>query len=146
MKSAKNEYGRMERQIRSLQKRIKKAEKDNTRLKAVLLAFKGMNRSYGPMTPHARLISDICTLWNVEVTDIYRPSTDRKIIEARHVAMFAMRCKTELSLAEIGLQLAGKDHSTVIYAIKKVNDLAATDKSYMNKLTLLNLDKWLITS
>ena len=45
---------------------------------------------------------------------------DRAIVLARHVAMFLMREETSLSLADIGRELGGRDHSTVVHACERI--------------------------
>lgn len=147
MKSIKSEYEELKSYTIKLQQKIDNLAEDNEKLKSVITTLtKSPSSTDVCINKHSRLIDGICQLWGVDLTDLFLPVRHRRIVEARQVAMFAIRHNTELSFAEIGARFGAKDHSTVIYAIKKVNDLAATDRSYMNKLIILNVDKWLITS
>jgi chromosomal replication initiator protein len=46
------------------------------------------------------------------------------------VAMFFSKTLTKASLANIGSQIGGKDHATVLHACKTVNNLLETDKRF----------------
>jgi chromosomal replication initiation ATPase DnaA len=53
----------------------------------------------------------------------------------RHIAMFLARKITDKSFPEIGKKFAGRDHTTVIHAVRKIERLAATDTSFAAKIT-----------
>ena len=53
---------------------------------------------------------------------------------ARHVAMFLMKKTTDKTLRDIGIFLGGRDHSTVMHALSKVEHYAKTDKEFKQKL------------
>jgi chromosomal replication initiation ATPase DnaA len=48
----------------------------------------------------------------------------------RHVAMYLAREMTTMSVAEIGQAFAGRDHTTVLHAVKRVRDLLAHDDEF----------------
>lgn len=56
---------------------------------------------------------------------------------ARHVAAWALRRTQELSYQEIGRLLGDRDHSTVIYAVGKVEDRRRRDWEYARELDQL---------
>jgi chromosomal replication initiator protein len=58
----------------------------------------------------------------------------QKLALARQTSMFLIRTMLNLSLAEIGEFFGGKDHSTVIHAIDKVEGLKKTDIEYLQRL------------
>lgn len=58
----------------------------------------------------------------------------QKLALARQTSMFLIRTMLNLSLAEIGEFFGGKDHSTVIHAIGKVEGLKKTDIEYLQRL------------
>lgn len=58
----------------------------------------------------------------------------QKLALARQTSMFLIRTMLNLSLAEIGEFFGGKDHSTVIHAIEKVEGLKKTDIEYLQRL------------
>ncbi|MEM8488581.1 MAG: chromosomal replication initiator protein DnaA [Bacteroidota bacterium] len=61
-------------------------------------------------------------------------SRKREIVVARHAAMYLAKEFTHRSLKSIGLHFAGRDHSTVIHAVKAVDDRIATEASFRQKL------------
>jgi chromosomal replication initiator protein len=58
----------------------------------------------------------------------------QKLALSRQVAMYLIRNLLNLSLTEIGEFFRGKDHSTVIYAIDKVENLKAEDLEFSQRL------------
>ena len=64
----------------------------------------------------------VANYYNIDQNDfkIQRKTSD--IAFPRQIAMYLCKQLTGLSLKEIGKEFGGKDHSTVIYAIKKVED------------------------
>jgi chromosomal replication initiator protein len=46
----------------------------------------------------------------------------------RQIAMYLMRREIDISLPQIGKEIGGRDHSTVMYAIDKVTDLLERDE------------------
>ncbi|MFK7843675.1 MAG: chromosomal replication initiator protein DnaA [Rhodothermales bacterium] len=61
-------------------------------------------------------------------------SRKREIVIARHAAMYLAKEFTHRSLKSIGLHFAGRDHSTVIHAVKAVADRIETEPSFRQKL------------
>ena len=60
-------------------------------------------------------------------------SRKREIVVARHTAMYLVKEFTNHSLKSIGLHFAGRDHSTVIHAIKMVDTRLETEPMYAHK-------------
>ena len=58
----------------------------------------------------------------------------QKLALARQTSMFIIRTLLNLSLAEIGEYFGGKDHSTVIHAIEKVEGLKKSDIEFFQRL------------
>lgn len=67
--------------------------------------------------------------FNIRLTDMISPKRSKMIALSRQVAMYISRELTQASLIDIGDAFGGRDHSTVLYACKKVNDMVkrATD-------------------
>lgn len=66
--------------------------------------------------------------------DIKGQKRTEKLALARQVAMYLIRNMLNLSLTEIGDFFSGKDHSTVIYAIAKIDQLKIKDPEFNQKL------------
>ncbi len=83
-------------------------------------AIDDMFKSEGNALPTPSLIiSQVCKFYSVDETVLRGAQKTKGIAEARQVAMYLVRKLTNLSLPDIGKEF-GKDHSTVLYNIRKV--------------------------
>ena len=72
---------------------------------------------------HSALVS----LFDVRLDDLRSKRRSRSIAYPRQIGMYLARKLTSLSLEEIGAQIGGKDHSTVLYAIAKIEKDLSTN-------------------
>ncbi len=79
----------------------------------------------------------IATQFQVSLQEMQSKSRKRKLAFPRQIAMYLCRKHTEDSLADIG-RIFNRDHSTVLHAIKKVNELTVRDTSVNAQLALLS--------
>ncbi len=79
-----------------------------------------------------RAVSDYFKLSQEE---LFGKSRSQAIVVARQIAMFLCREKTSMSLPKIGALFGGRDHTTVMYAIKKVGDLMSERRYIYNQVT-----------
>ncbi len=83
-------------------------------------AIDDMFKSEGSALPTPSLIiSQVCSFYSVDEAVLRGSQKTRGIAEARQVAMYLVRKLTNLSLPDIGKEF-GKDHSTVLYNIRRV--------------------------
>ena len=83
-------------------------------------AIDDMFKSEGNALPTPSLIiSQVCKFYSVDETVLRGTQKNKGTAEARQVAMYLIRKLTNLSLPDIGKEFA-KDHSTVLYNIRKV--------------------------
>ena len=75
------------------------------------------------------IINEVCRVYSVTPEDLKSGKRSAGIVFPRHVAMHIMNRVTNLTQDEIGKYFGGKDHSTVIYAIKTVNQKMEQDQS-----------------
>lgn len=80
---------------------------------------------YGPsLSPSVRsIIEMVARVSGQPVHEIRGKSRERRLFEPRHVIMFLAYKLTDRSLPLIGRELGGKDHTSVIHAIKKIERL-----------------------
>ncbi len=81
----------------------------------------------------------VCDYFEIKPDAILSKSRKREIVQARQIAMYFSKKYTNASLASIGAEIGGKDHATVLYANRTVNNLSETDKTY--KAFLNEIDK-----
>lgn len=67
--------------------------------------------------------------------EIFGKSRSQGVVVARQIAMYLCREKTTMSLPKIGALFGGRDHTTVMYAIKKVGDLMSERRYIYNQVT-----------
>ena len=95
-------------------------------LQNISRAIDDMFKSEGSALPTPSLIiSQVCKFYSVDEVALRGSSKNKGIAEPRQMAMYLIRKLTNLSLPDIGKEF-GKDHSTVIYNIRKV-DMAIKD-------------------
>ncbi|MGD8325939.1 MAG: chromosomal replication initiator protein DnaA [Sphingomonadales bacterium] len=73
----------------------------------------------------------------IRVNDMLSSRRTRNLVRPRQVAMFLAKQLTTRSLPEIAREFHGKDHTTVMYAVRRVEELRQTDSDLDNDLTLL---------
>lgn len=77
-----------------------------------------------------RIIQKVASYFNVKPKELTSQRRLQKIVLPRQVAMYLAKKYTEAPLVEIGRRLGGRDHSTVIYAIKKVEQKLQRDRVF----------------
>ncbi len=74
-----------------------------------------------------RLVADY---FNIKISDLVSKSRARNIARPRQLAMAFSKQYTNLSLPKIGAEFGGRDHTTVIHACKKVDELLDSNVSF----------------
>ena len=72
----------------------------------------------------------VADYFDIPVDRMKSKTRKREVVTARQVAMFLCKNHTSEPLKSIGEQFGGRDHSTVIYSIRSVQDLIDTDKEF----------------
>ncbi|MGI9435149.1 MAG: chromosomal replication initiator protein DnaA, partial [Geminicoccaceae bacterium] len=70
--------------------------------------------------------------YSIKLSDMHSSRRARVVARPRQVAMYLAKQLTPRSLPEIGRRFGGRDHTTVMHAIKKIEELRASD-SVMNE-------------
>lgn len=65
--------------------------------------------------------------YHLKLTDLMSPRRAREVARPRQVAMYLSKMLTPRSLPEIGRRFGGRDHTTVMHAVKRIEALRATD-------------------
>jgi chromosomal replication initiator protein len=91
-----------------------------------------------PKNLSAMMIGEfVSTQFNVSVQDLQSRTRKRAVVFPRQVAMYLSRTHTQESLVDIG-KAFGRDHATVLHAIKVVSDRILRDVSVSAQVDLLN--------
>jgi chromosomal replication initiator protein len=75
--------------------------------------------------------------FNIKLADMQSPRRARQVARPRQIAMFLAKQLTTRSLPEIGRKFGGRDHTTVMHAVKKVEELCAADSGFAEDVDLL---------
>jgi chromosomal replication initiator protein len=75
--------------------------------------------------------------FNIKQADMQSPRRARQVARPRQVAMYLAKQLTTRSLPEIGRKFGGRDHTTVMHAVKKVEELCAADAAFLEDVELL---------
>ncbi len=81
-----------------------------------------------------RILKSVADFYNVKVKDLTGPRRHRAVAHPRHVAMYLSRRHTSFSFPEIGRHFGGRDHSTVMNAVKKVEKLLGGTDGFKGEL------------
>jgi chromosomal replication initiator protein len=83
------------------------------------------------------IIRKVATHYNLRMTDMLSPRRARSVARPRQIAMFLAKTLTSKSLPEIGRRFGGRDHTTVIHAVRKIESLRETDVQISEDVELL---------
>jgi chromosomal replication initiator protein len=75
--------------------------------------------------------------YNIRLSDMHSARRARAVARPRQVAMYLAKQLTTRSLPEIGRKFGGRDHTTVMHAVKKVEELRSLDASFGDDVELL---------
>ena len=75
--------------------------------------------------------------FNIKMSDMSSARRSRTVARPRQVAMYLSKNLTSRSLPEIGRRFGNRDHTTVIHAVKKVEELRSKDLSFDEDVQLL---------
>ena len=93
--------------------------------------------SQGPQITATTIMGQTASYFGLSIEDLCGTSRSRVLATARQIAMYLCRELTDLSLPKIGQQFGGRDHTTVMYADRKIRSLMAERRSIYNQVTEL---------
>jgi chromosomal replication initiator protein len=75
--------------------------------------------------------------FSIRLADMHSPRRARAVARPRQVAMYLSKQLTSRSLPEIGRKFGGRDHTTVMHAVRKIEELRASDHGFDEDIELL---------
>jgi len=75
--------------------------------------------------------------YNIRLSDMIGPKRVRTIARPRQIAMYLAKQLTPRSLPEIGRRFGGRDHTTIMHGVRKIEELMATDSQLSDDLQML---------
>ena len=79
----------------------------------------------------------VASHYTIKISDMSSVRRVRAIVRPRQIAMYLSKILTPKSLADIGIKFGKKDHTTVMHAVKKVEQLMSEDVEFREEVNLL---------
>jgi len=79
----------------------------------------------------------VAEFFDIRIADMHSARRPKSIVLPRQIAMYLSRLMTAASLKDIGEAFGGRDHTTVLHALKTVESKARADKNFQNTVTYL---------
>jgi chromosomal replication initiator protein len=94
-----------------------------------------------PQEPKRVKIEDIQRIvarhYNVSRSDLLSSRRTANVVRPRQVAMYLAKTLTLRSLPEIGRRFGGRDHTTVLHAVRKIENLVGNDSTLAEEIDVL---------
>lgn len=101
---------------------------------SLVLEVLGKSGEKDKSQPHPDdIIENICDFYDIKSTQIKGQKRDARLVKARHIAMYLLKKELSLSLVEIGNFLGGRDHTTIMHGVGKIEKLLE-DKKFSQEL------------
>lgn len=81
-----------------------------------------------------KIQTEICRYYKINKSDLLSSKRVQNIVLPRQIGMYLARELTDLSLPKIGAEFGGRDHTTVLHAISKVEKLINDDRQIYNEI------------
>jgi chromosomal replication initiator protein len=105
------------------------------------MAEREMRDLIRPAEPKRVRIEDIqrvvARVYNVSRADLLSSRRTANVVRPRQVAMYLAKILTLRSLPEIGRRFGGRDHTTVLHAVRKIETLAGNDSAFAEEIEAL---------
>jgi len=79
------------------------------------------------------VVKNICSFYNIKETLIKGPKRNSYLVKARQIAMYMLKNDLSLSFVEIGNILGGRDHTTVIHGVGKIEKMLL-NKNFLEEI------------
>jgi chromosomal replication initiator protein len=80
------------------------------------------------------LLRTVADYYDIPPEELVNKKRDRKTTLARHVAIYLMRERYNCSLTEIGKELGGRNHATILHGYKKIANELSSNPSFSNQI------------
>lgn len=84
-----------------------------------------------------RIQKQVASYYNLKVPELLSPRRARAIARPRQIAMYLSKQMTQRSLPDIGRRFGGKDHTTVLHAVRRISDLMENDPAVHDDVNAL---------
>ena len=111
------------------------------------LAEKTLGKNKEKNKPQKRIlpknvIKEVASYFNLNTSSLKGKRRDRNIALPRQILMYLLKTQNELPLMEIGGLLGGRDHTTILYGVKKITKLLSTEESLRENVLGIKQRLW----
>ena len=99
--------------------------------------LKGFVFSPFDVANYKKIIETVAKFYNLEEKNLFDSTRRKEIVRPRQVAMFLLRKELKYSFPAIARKFGGKDHTTVIYAYKKILRESEENNKLTDELNLI---------
>ncbi|MFQ5812791.1 MAG: chromosomal replication initiator protein DnaA [Anaerolineae bacterium] len=104
-----------------------RSKRQSLTVELAIVALQGMLINQKKCTP-ADVIEVVADFYSMSPKDLKGRSRSQKVVKPRHIAMYLARQETKASLPQIGKALGDRDHTTVLYGVRKIGDQTERDE------------------
>jgi len=91
-----------------------------------------------PRPPTVRnIVAEVAAFHTITADHILSPNRKHGIVRPRQIACYLAKNMTKLSLSQIGKRIGGRDHTTVLHSIQKIERLMVSDELLANQIDAL---------
>ena len=95
----------------------------------------GGDESLGNARLHSEdIVSRVCQYYSVKPTQLRGPKRDAGLVRARQVAMYLLKTRLGMTYSEVGNILGGRDHTTIMHGVNKMEELIDNNHSLMGDI------------
>lgn len=84
-----------------------------------------------------QIVNHVAHAYGCSVTELTGSGRTANIVKPRHVALYLAKVMTQKSLPWVGRQFAGRDHTTVLHAVRKIQRLMLADDQFAADMAAL---------
>lgn len=102
-------------------------------LEAAEVALRDINNGTVEVTPQA-VIEVVAHYYNLTTDELVGKGRSKRFVQARQIAMYLCRELTDLSLPKLGAAFGGRDHTTVMYAERRIRESLTENKKVFDQV------------
>lgn len=87
------------------------------------------------------VVKSICEFYQIKPTQLKGSKRDAKLVRARQACMYVLKKESGLTFSEIGNLLGGRDHTTIMHGVEKIENLIAAHKLTEDSLGIKELSQ-----
>ena len=111
---------------------ITEAQRKNTQITPSLIdqVLGDIQKQYAAILHPDDIVRGVCAFYKIKLPQIRSPNRNAYLVKARQICMYLLKKKLNLPYVEIGNLLGGRDHTTVMHGVEKINKLFLNKENF----------------